>query len=146
MLLVTPNVNLIFVLLIFWVVSEIGEMDRISQLPDFIVHHIISFLKTPKDLVRMSVLSKTWLHLTSSFPILDFNIGDFRSRESFFNYVEYTTSRFCHQNLPAHSLRLVKFLRDPADLDIVDRCLERVLRNGIKELVIYLHNSGYLGF
>ncbi|MFS7955103.1 putative leucine-rich repeat domain superfamily, F-box-like domain superfamily [Helianthus anomalus] len=115
-------------------------MDRISQLPDFIVHHILSFLKTPKDLVRMSVLSKTWLHLTASFPILDFSISDFSSGESFFSYVEYTTSRFCHQNLPAHSLRLIKFLRDPADLDIVDRCLERVFRNGVKELVIYLHN------
>ncbi|KAJ0770850.1 putative F-box-like domain superfamily protein [Helianthus annuus] len=115
-------------------------MDRISQLPDFIVHHILSFLKTPKDLVRMSVLSKTWLPLTASFPILDFSISDFSSGESFFNYVEYTTSRFCHQNLPAHRLQLVKFLRDPADLDIVDRCLERVFRNGVKELVIYLHN------
>ncbi|KAJ0841114.1 putative F-box domain, leucine-rich repeat domain superfamily, F-box-like domain superfamily [Helianthus annuus] len=48
-------------------------MDRISQLPDFIVHHILSFLpdSPPAELVRMSVLSKTWFHLTASFPILN---------------------------------------------------------------------------
>ncbi|KAI7734679.1 hypothetical protein M8C21_009097, partial [Ambrosia artemisiifolia] len=116
------------------------DMDRISQLPESVVHHILSFLKTPAHLVRMSVLSKTWFHLTASFPILDFSIGDFRSRESFFKYVEYTISRFCHHNIPAQKLRLIKFLGEPADLDIVDRCLKRLLRNGVKKLVIYLHN------
>ncbi|KAJ0787698.1 putative diphosphomevalonate decarboxylase [Helianthus annuus] len=122
--------------------NEIEEMDRTSQLPEFIIHHILSFLtcdRPPSELVRMSVLSKTWFHLTASFPILDFDIENFTSRESFFTYVEHTTSRFCHQNVTAHRLSLFfKGNLEPAELDIVDRCLGLLLRNGVKELVIGL--------
>ncbi|KAI7753608.1 hypothetical protein M8C21_000669, partial [Ambrosia artemisiifolia] len=118
-------------------------MDRISELPESIVHHILSSLNTldrscSTELVRMSVLSKTWFHLTASFPVLYFNIDDFTSRQSFFKYVEYATSRFCHHNLPAHTLKLVTTLRDLADLDIVNGCVERVLNKGVRELVVYL--------
>ncbi|MFS7955104.1 putative F-box domain-containing protein [Helianthus anomalus] len=97
-------------------------MDLISQLPESIVPRILCYC-APAELVRMSVLSKTWFRLTASFPLLDFTIRNFRSRESFFKYVEYTTSRFCHQNLTAYTLRLVTDLREPAELDIVNRCL-----------------------
>ncbi|KAJ0770840.1 putative leucine-rich repeat domain superfamily, F-box-like domain superfamily [Helianthus annuus] len=119
-------------------------MDRISQLPDFIAHHILSCFDTsdgpPIDLVRMSVLSKTWFHLTASFPILDFTIYIFKSRESFFKYVEYTTSRFCNQNLTAHKLTLWANIRKSEELDIVNRCLILLLKNGVKELLISMPN------
>ncbi|KAF5798479.1 putative leucine-rich repeat domain superfamily, F-box-like domain superfamily [Helianthus annuus] len=119
-------------------------MDRISHLPESIVHHILSFLKnTPAELVRMSVLSKSWFHLSASFPCLYFNIRYFITRESFFKYVEYTTSRFCHQNLIANRLFLVATVREHAELDIVNRCLEKVLKNGVRELAIYITNSKY---
>ncbi|KAL9994702.1 putative F-box domain, leucine-rich repeat domain superfamily, F-box-like domain superfamily [Helianthus debilis subsp. tardiflorus] len=119
--------------------SETGEMDRISHLPDSIVHHILSFLKTlDKVLVRMSVLSKTWFHLTASFPVLDFTIHNFThlSRKSFFKYVDYTTSRFCHQNLIAHTFKLVTNLLEPAELDIVNGCLLLLFQNGVRKLEI----------
>ncbi|XP_021997492.2 F-box/LRR-repeat protein At4g14096-like [Helianthus annuus] len=113
-------------------------MDRISLLPESIVHHILSFLKnTPAELVRMSVLSKSWFNLTASFPILSFYFNyHFRSRESFFKYVEYATSRFCHHNLTAHKFLLCTRIQESAELDIVNRCLELVLQNGVRELVI----------
>ncbi|XP_076903621.1 F-box/LRR-repeat protein 25-like [Bidens hawaiensis] len=120
-------------------------MDRISHLPDFIVHHILSFLNTrydlPKELVRMSVLSKTWFHLTATFPILDFNIHYFGYRERFFKYVDYTTSRFCRQNLTARRLTLITTIHEPTELDVVTRCLELVLKNGVEELVIDVTDS-----
>ncbi|KAJ0451864.1 putative leucine-rich repeat domain superfamily, F-box-like domain superfamily [Helianthus annuus] len=112
-------------------------MDLISQLPESIVHRILSFLvplhTPPADFVRVSVLSKTWFHLTASYPHLDFTIRNFThvSRESFFKYIEYTTSRFCHQNLTAYTLRLITDLRESAELDIVNRCLELLLQNGV---------------
>nr|GFA90222.1 F-box domain, leucine-rich repeat domain, L domain-like protein [Tanacetum cinerariifolium] len=50
-------------------------VDRISFLPEFIVHQILSnLLDFPEALVRMSVLSKDWFALTASFPILDFRV------------------------------------------------------------------------
>ncbi|GKB13922.1 F-box domain containing protein [Tanacetum coccineum] len=48
--------------------------DRISQVPEFIIHHVMSFLDSPKDLVRMSVLSKNLFSLTASFPNLDLDV------------------------------------------------------------------------
>ncbi|MFS7955100.1 putative F-box domain, leucine-rich repeat domain superfamily, F-box-like domain superfamily [Helianthus anomalus] len=120
-------------------------MDRISELPEYIAHHILSFCNTsdapPAELVRMSVLSKTWFHLTASFPILNFKIDNFRSRDSFFKYVEYTTSRFYHQDLTAYRFRIKATLEAPAELDIVNRCLELLLKKGVTKLVIDITNS-----
>ncbi|XP_035830830.1 putative F-box/LRR-repeat protein At3g58920 [Helianthus annuus] len=119
-------------------------MDRISELPEYIAHHILSFCNTsdapPAELVRMSVLSKTWFHLTASFPILNFKIDNFVSRDSFFKYVEYTTSRFYHQNLTAYRFRFKATLEAPAELDIVNRCLELLLKKGVTKLVIDITN------
>ncbi|KAK9071470.1 hypothetical protein SSX86_010039 [Deinandra increscens subsp. villosa] len=119
---------------------ETGDKDRISELPESIVHHILSFLNNlnapPVELVRMSVLSKTWFNLTASFPILYFSTDDFKSGESFFKYVEYTTSRFFHQNITAQKLSFKVTLREPAEVDTVNKCLELVLQNGVRKLEI----------
>ncbi|PWA73682.1 F-box domain, Leucine-rich repeat domain, L domain-like protein [Artemisia annua] len=136
--------------------SEIIQEDAtdwISELPEFIVHHILSLLKSPKELVRMSVLSKNWFALTASFPILDFDFGklykvikksktpfdwELHTNDCLFKYIEYTTSRFCHQNVTsAHRLNLFpEILEDDTQVDIVDRCLDSVLKKGLKELNI----------
>ncbi|KAK1440454.1 hypothetical protein QVD17_06281 [Tagetes erecta] len=124
------------------IATQNEEMDRISQLPEFIVHRILSFLHVPHvEIVRMSVLSKTWFHLTACFPVLDFNILYFEpQRHNFFKYVEYTTSRYCHHNLTAHTFKLVTTLQEPADLDIVYRCVDLVLNKGVQELMIFVMN------
>lgn len=46
--------------------------DRISQLPDSLIHHIFSFLPTIY-IVRMCILSKRWRHLWISTPFLCFH-------------------------------------------------------------------------
>ncbi|GKA58050.1 F-box domain containing protein [Tanacetum coccineum] len=97
---------------------EENTTDR-SMLPDSIVHHILSYLlDDAKSRVRMSVLSKRWFALTTSFPILYFhlNMAWFRSfsrkyefeyiKEKFYKYVAYTVSRFCDQNISAQTLDL----------------------------------------
>ncbi|PHT84194.1 hypothetical protein T459_12637 [Capsicum annuum] len=48
------------------------ELDGISELPDEIVVHILSFLSF-KEAAATSVLSKRWLHLWTYFPRLDFD-------------------------------------------------------------------------
>ncbi|XP_076887816.1 F-box/LRR-repeat protein 25-like [Bidens hawaiensis] len=113
-------------------------MDRITQLPDLIIHYILSCINgSPEELVRMSVLSKPWLHLTASFPLLYFKIDDFKSRETFFKYLDYTTSRFCRQDVvTASTLKLVTDIHEQAEIDIVNRCLELVFKKGVKALEI----------
>ncbi|OMO89941.1 hypothetical protein CCACVL1_07561 [Corchorus capsularis] len=51
--------------------------DRISQLPDELLHHILSFLDTIYA-VQMSVLSKRWVSLWRSLPFLHFSFDTLR--------------------------------------------------------------------
>ncbi|KAJ9549281.1 LOW QUALITY PROTEIN: hypothetical protein OSB04_021824 [Centaurea solstitialis] len=56
-------------------------MDRISDLPDPIVHHIMSFLTT-LDITKISILSKRFFFLWSSFPAIDFDQSTFIAQPS----------------------------------------------------------------
>ena len=51
--------------------GKIDEMDKISNLPDFILHRILSFLPR-EDAVRTCVLSKRWGSVWDCFPIFEF--------------------------------------------------------------------------
>ncbi|XP_019254976.1 PREDICTED: F-box/FBD/LRR-repeat protein At3g26920-like [Nicotiana attenuata] len=46
-----------------------GDGDRLSDLPDAILIHILSMLWNNKEIVRSSVLSKRWRFLWKSVPI-----------------------------------------------------------------------------
>lgn len=46
--------------------------DRMSDLPDSIIHLILAYPPTVVAL-RMSILSKWWRHMWTSIPMLDFN-------------------------------------------------------------------------
>ncbi|KAH6801504.1 hypothetical protein C2S52_001968 [Perilla frutescens var. hirtella] len=56
------------------------EIDRISLLPDPIIHHIFSFLRCAKDVVRTTVLSKSWRRTFDSYQSFDFDERWFRVR------------------------------------------------------------------
>ncbi|RZC94041.1 hypothetical protein C5167_016734 [Papaver somniferum] len=60
--------------------SSSGE-DRISQLPDSIIHHILSFLSDTTYAVQTCVLSKRWRYLWTSLPVLKFS-DEFHHRDS----------------------------------------------------------------
>ncbi|GER45020.1 F-box family protein [Striga asiatica] len=58
--------------------SEIDEsrdinVDRISELPEPIIHLIFTFLKCSKDVARTSILSKKWKNTFNSYLSFDFD-------------------------------------------------------------------------
>lgn len=57
------------------VCSNVGgeDGDRLSNLPEPVIHHIFSFLETI-DVVRASSVSRKWRYLWISIPFLKFNI------------------------------------------------------------------------
>ncbi|PWA51653.1 HXXXD-type acyl-transferase family protein [Artemisia annua] len=113
--------------------NTVDTTDRISMLPDFIVHHILSYLlDDPISCVRVSVLSKEWFALTASCPFLNFTYDDWNylfSREyddvmeKFYKYVEYTVSRFCEQNISAHTLNISATIINFEEIELFEHCL-----------------------
>ncbi|MCL7047125.1 hypothetical protein MKW94_013556 [Papaver nudicaule] len=69
------------------------EEDNISKLPDFLIHHILSFVNM-KQAVRTCILSKRWARVWTSLPFLNFDQEDdgcgyyYRGR-GYRNYVDF---------------------------------------------------------
>ncbi|XP_043687421.1 F-box/FBD/LRR-repeat protein At5g53840-like [Telopea speciosissima] len=61
--------------------------DRITELPEGILHMILAFLEA-KDAARTSSLSKRWESVWVSFPVLDFDETFWPSRKKFIDYVK----------------------------------------------------------
>ncbi|KAI3906843.1 hypothetical protein MKW92_026326 [Papaver armeniacum] len=52
-----------------------NDEDNISNLPDFLIHHILSFVKV-KQAVQTCILSKRWRYIWTSLPFLNFDESD----------------------------------------------------------------------
>ncbi|CAN0896205.1 hypothetical protein LINGRAHAP2_LOCUS18340 [Linum grandiflorum] len=52
--------------------SPAAGVDRISQLPVEIIHIILQSLDSHKSAARTSILSRTWLHLWTTYPYVEF--------------------------------------------------------------------------
>ncbi|XWS31138.1 hypothetical protein CRYUN_Cryun23aG0051900 [Craigia yunnanensis] len=52
--------------------SKESEMDRLSDLPNSLIHYILFSLNT-KNAVQTCVLSKRWNHLWTCLPNLNFD-------------------------------------------------------------------------
>ena len=133
--------------------------NLISQLPDHIIHHILSFLSTP-EVVRLSVLSKAWHRIFNSFPIFEFSSSSFaKTSDSSFEFIIFVYKSLllqCHQyrSIPKFQFSFTqdrwrpyvysKYLPSPCELDkLISRCIEIGTRKGVKELSIYFSITGY---
>ncbi|KAM6572743.1 hypothetical protein CsatA_016823 [Cannabis sativa] len=65
-----------------------NDIDRISELPDALIHHILTLLPT-KTVAQTSLLSKRWRSLWYTFPDLDF---DFTNSHHFSPSQHFTQS------------------------------------------------------
>ncbi|XP_026405466.1 putative F-box protein At3g58860 [Papaver somniferum] len=85
-------------------------MDRISELPDFLIQHVLSFLPT-KFVVSTTVLSKRWKNLRIHVPTLDFSdckeytSDDEGKTERFMDFVDRLL--ILPNMSPVHKFRLV---------------------------------------
>ena len=59
--------------------SSAGGPDRLSSLPDCLLHTIMSFLKA-RQAVQTCVLSTRWRHLWRSVPCLDIDFDEFKKK------------------------------------------------------------------
>ncbi|KAF3449493.1 hypothetical protein FNV43_RR10221 [Rhamnella rubrinervis] len=113
--------------------------DRMSQLPQHIVHHIMSFLPPPTDTTRISVLSKYFNSIWRSFPILAFR-RSLLYRLTFSEFANSVLKSIASYKTSAPSARLQKFSFEShysclLALDgRVDYMLNFALQNKVQEL------------
>ncbi|XP_057733049.1 FBD-associated F-box protein At4g10400-like [Arachis stenosperma] len=120
-------------------------MNRISDLPDSILLHILSFLPT-KTAFLTTVLSRRWTHLCHDLQHFDFDQIQFHngnqtwsdfsnSRKQLFTIVNWILS--CHKAPPIRTFRLTCDL-DQFDEYLVDWCDSKVLGPNLEELNLQL--------
>jgi hypothetical protein len=114
--------------------------DRISDLPNGVILHILSFLYT-KHVVRTSTLSKRWRHLWKAVPVLILNDSIFSTKgNAFLMFVTKTLGlRYNSEALRALDLDCYK---------ITDVVLNKILRyvdshrTNLRELSILANADG----
>nr|GEZ76184.1 F-box domain, leucine-rich repeat domain, L domain-like protein [Tanacetum cinerariifolium] len=100
--------------------KTIDATDRITLLPDFIVHHILSFLLDDP---------KSHMHWFLSFSR---NYANEYIKEKFYQYVEYTVSRFCKQNISAYTLVIYADLMNLGQVEFFGHWVNLVLEKGMQ--------------
>ncbi|KAK2966703.1 hypothetical protein RJ640_007990 [Escallonia rubra] len=115
-------------------------MDRVSELPDFVLQHIQSFLST-KQAAQTSVLSKAWQRAWSTRPTLDFDQSYFcralqplESRDNFLGFAGRTLQRYLVENLRIERFRLSVIMVDGSMLSFVEECIGTSVKSGVEEL------------
>ncbi|CAN1152128.1 hypothetical protein LINPERHAP2_LOCUS18547 [Linum perenne] len=71
--------------------------DRISELPDEIIHQILQSLGSHKQAARTSILSRRWLHLWLSYPVVEYRLFNGKSIDSLESFVVATSRRLLHE-------------------------------------------------
>ncbi|KAJ0462859.1 putative F-box-like domain superfamily protein [Helianthus annuus] len=67
------------------------EDDRLSSLPDGLIHKILYFISI-KHAIQTSVLSSRWRFLWTSMPFLNFSRDDFSKLPKFSKFVTHVLS------------------------------------------------------
>ncbi|KAL3629711.1 hypothetical protein CASFOL_026933 [Castilleja foliolosa] len=131
--------------------------DKISQLPEPILHHILSFL-TQNDAVRTCVLSKSWRYLWCARPVIDFRESSFRgqcfhgvfpghycgpcsrrNKETFFFVLDKTLKRYRDLNLSVHELNLGMSIGDSQVKPLLLKWIPKFTGTCLKSFNLSLH-------
>lgn len=107
-----------------------------SELPEPIVHHIMSFLPFD-ELVRTRALSKSWLQAYLTFPILEID----ENHPNLIRWKKVLKARsywakvlqFCHRNRVSIDQLTLKTSGESA-LKLANLCIRYAVENNVKEL------------
>ncbi|XP_074289968.1 F-box/LRR-repeat protein At4g14103-like [Silene latifolia] len=139
----------------------IGNLDRISRLPEPMILEILSRLPL-EDSARASILSKTWKSFCSLYPILcfDHNLSVFQSldsailgggkpdinqiRDMFMDDVDYQLSRAIQLDSPIRKLTLTMDVDDSIYFHRVDKWMELVRQINVEDLCVTVQSTYFM--
>ncbi|KAG7566516.1 FBD domain [Arabidopsis suecica] len=122
-------------------------MDRVSNLPDEVRGHILSFLPA-RHIALTSVLSKSWLNLWKLVPNLDIDDSEFlhpeegkaerhEIRQSFVDFVDSVLALQGDSPIDKFSLKCITGVHP----DHVNRWICNVLQRGVSDLDLFVDYS-----
>ncbi|CAN1180418.1 hypothetical protein LINPERHAP2_LOCUS34765 [Linum perenne] len=111
-------------------ISSASTVDRISELPEEIIHGILARLDSHESAARTSILSKRWLRLWSTFPFVEFKRYYEREeilQRKFQSFAAATSKRLLAAvpPLPLESFN-IELILDP-DQEQLRQCLHQLL-------------------
>ncbi|KAK9724535.1 hypothetical protein RND81_05G080400 [Saponaria officinalis] len=110
--------------------GQLNSVDRLSDLPDFIIHHIISFLGS-KAAHRTSILSKRWSQIAATNPVLEFRDCDN------LDYIETRMQRYRKENLRIKEFSLMPSASNVELICKADEWVGIAVRNQVSKFVIW---------
>ncbi|KMS99010.1 hypothetical protein BVRB_3g066170 [Beta vulgaris subsp. vulgaris] len=124
--------------------GQMEYLDRISELPDFILHLILSFLKT-EEACRTSILSKQWYNAWASMPNLDFepqyfenlyaaNWYDEELVQIYVGYIDKTMRRYAEEKYFIRTFRLEFPSVDKNLAPFIDKWVGIAVQNKVEEI------------
>ncbi|XP_076925452.1 F-box protein At5g03100-like [Bidens hawaiensis] len=118
------------------------ECDRLSSLPDDIIHKILA-LNGAKKAIRTSALSSRWRYTWTSMPCLSFSSEDFHTYSKFSQFIRYVLSKGKNQ-LDVHSIS-VSF-HDTVSHALVKRIIDFAISHNVQQLSITWLRRKFLEF
>ncbi|XP_062160963.1 putative F-box/LRR-repeat protein At5g41840 [Alnus glutinosa] len=138
-----------------------NKIDRISELPDPILEHILAFIPM-KQILQLSILSKRWKNVCTLFPIPEFEQQLFtnsfhevppskrkkeyrRKKQEFKNFVGRYLLGHYRQRLSINKFKLHMMLDGESDCALLNRWIDYVIECNVKELNldVWIHQKRY---
>ncbi|KAJ0466587.1 putative F-box domain, leucine-rich repeat domain superfamily, F-box-like domain superfamily [Helianthus annuus] len=113
-------------------ITENVEGDRLSNLPDDLIHKILSFISI-KHVVQTSALSSRWRYIWTSMPFLNFSTKDFPRLPRFSKFV---TRLLSSRNNQSEVFSVDLTFRGKGSPEFVQRILDYAFSHNVQQLNI----------
>ncbi|KAJ0528192.1 putative leucine-rich repeat domain superfamily, F-box-like domain superfamily [Helianthus annuus] len=128
-------------------VDEIVEpVDRISDLPEPIIHHILSLLRCPKDVTRTTVWSKKWRSVCASFFTFDFDQKKIQTsgRKHPEKFITFVDNSLATKLEPMHNIQKFKISLSKASIRLIlpmNNWINAAINKDVKELDVHMEEN-----